>query len=230
MCKIDGIIKPRVDCRREKSVRVGTQRNNWYLLRFSTHFGNLEQREQANRNKSHTKLIKQYREKIEKELFCSCKETLDLLDNHLIPFATIDESKVIYLKMKGDFNRYLAPLVEQQNYDVVRDRSFASYEEAIRIGSVSTLPKTHPVLLGLAINFSAFYVELLDDRKKACKLSQQALDDAASALRSKRAGEYYSDTMLLITVLRENISIWVKEILDRENKVDDNCDYNDDDE
>lgn len=32
----------------------------------------------------------------------------DLLDNHLIPKATPADSKVFYLKMKGDYFRYLA--------------------------------------------------------------------------------------------------------------------------
>ena len=32
----------------------------------------------------------------------------NLLDNHLIPKATSPESKVFYLKMKGDYYRYLA--------------------------------------------------------------------------------------------------------------------------
>lgn len=114
--------------------------------------------------------------------------------------------------MKGDFNRYLAPLVEQQNYDIIRDRALASYEETFKIATASTLPKTHPVLLGLAINFSAFYVELLDDRKKACQLAQQAFDDATYTLCTVRADEYYSDTMMLMTILRENISIWTEEM------------------
>lgn len=71
-----------------------TRRASWLTI------VNLERREQANQNKSHTKLIKQYREKIEKQLIYGCEEILDLLDNHLIPLATSDESKVIYLKMK----------------------------------------------------------------------------------------------------------------------------------
>lgn len=32
----------------------------------------------------------------------------DLLDKHLIPNATPADSKVFYLKMKGDYFRYLA--------------------------------------------------------------------------------------------------------------------------
>lgn len=40
--------------------------------------------------------------------FLSCFPLQSLLDKHLIPNATPAESKVFYLKMKGDYYRYLA--------------------------------------------------------------------------------------------------------------------------
>lgn len=39
---------------------------------------------------------------------CSNLDLQDLLDKHLIPNATPADSKVFYLKMKGDYYRYLA--------------------------------------------------------------------------------------------------------------------------
>jgi hypothetical protein len=55
---------------------------------------------------------------VEKELREICKEVLALLDKHLIVKATTAESKVFYLKMKGDYYRYRLLL----NWDVVRKR------------------------------------------------------------------------------------------------------------
>ena len=37
-----------------------------------------------------------------------CQDVLDLLDAKLISTAESSESKVFYLKMKGDYYRYLA--------------------------------------------------------------------------------------------------------------------------
>ena len=51
---------------------------------------------------------KEYREKVENELREICNDVLGLLDNFLIPKASNAESKVFYLKMKGDYFRYLS--------------------------------------------------------------------------------------------------------------------------
>ena len=53
-------------------------------------------------------IANEYREKVEKELQDICEVVLGLLDKHLIPKASSGESKVFYLKMKGDYYRYLA--------------------------------------------------------------------------------------------------------------------------
>ena len=48
------------------------------------------------------------KEKVENELRDICNNVLCLLDDFLIPQASNAESKVFYLKMKGDFFRYLS--------------------------------------------------------------------------------------------------------------------------
>merc|ERR1712193_306943 len=53
-------------------------------------------------------MAKEYREKVEKELRDICNDVLALLDKFLIAKASNAESKVFYLKMKGDYYRYLA--------------------------------------------------------------------------------------------------------------------------
>jgi 14-3-3 protein epsilon len=53
-------------------------------------------------------MIREYRGKVESELSNICDGILHLLDTHLIPSSTSGESKVFYLKMKGDYHRYLA--------------------------------------------------------------------------------------------------------------------------
>lgn len=55
----------------------------------------------------HIDLIKGYRSKIEKELEDICNDVLSLLSDQLIPNSRAADSKVFYLKMKGDYFRYL---------------------------------------------------------------------------------------------------------------------------
>ena len=52
-------------------------------------------------------MIKGYRQKIEKELENICNDVLHLLDDPLIPNSKNAEAKVFFLKMKGDYYRYL---------------------------------------------------------------------------------------------------------------------------
>lgn len=52
-------------------------------------------------------LIKGYRIKIEKELEDICNDVLTLLNEQLIPHARTSDAKVFYMKMKGDYYRYL---------------------------------------------------------------------------------------------------------------------------
>lgn len=44
------------------------------------------------------------------------------------------------------------------------------------------LAPTHPIRLGLALNFSVFYYEILNSPDKACHLAKQAFDDAIAEL------------------------------------------------
>jgi 14-3-3 protein len=40
------------------------------------------------------------------------------------------------------------------------------------------LSTTHPIRLGLALNFSVFHYEVMNDPTQACTLAKQAFDDA----------------------------------------------------
>ena len=44
------------------------------------------------------------------------------------------------------------------------------------------LTPTHPIRLGLALNFSVFYYEILNSPDQACALAKQAFDDAIAGM------------------------------------------------
>ncbi|KAJ0520677.1 putative 14-3-3 protein [Helianthus annuus] len=68
----------------------------------------MEQKEESRGNENHVKLIKDYRATIETKLSKICDGILGLLGSHLVPSASSSEAKIFYLKMKGDYFRYLA--------------------------------------------------------------------------------------------------------------------------
>ena len=80
---------------------IGSRRTAWRAIHA------IEQKEEA-KNSKYLSLIQAYRAKIETELNNFCNDILDLLDSHLIKRSTSPEAKVFYLKMKGDYYRYIS--------------------------------------------------------------------------------------------------------------------------
>uniref|UniRef100_A0A914HF67 14-3-3 domain-containing protein n=1 Tax=Globodera rostochiensis TaxID=31243 RepID=A0A914HF67_GLORO len=171
---------------------VGALRSSWRVI------SSIEQ----NSTTKH-QMAKQYREKIEGELRDICQDVLDLLDEYLISKAEEPDSQVFYLKMKADYYRYLAEVAGKK--DVV-DASQQSYQAAFDLAKAKMEP-THPIRLGLALNFSVFYFEILDSSDKACQLAKQAFDNAIAKLDTLDE-ESYKDSTLIMQLLRDNLTLW----------------------
>ena len=75
---------------------IGARRASWRII------SSIEQKEESRGNEDHVSMIRDYRSKIESELSNICDRILKLLDTRLIPSAATDNSKVFYLKMKGE--------------------------------------------------------------------------------------------------------------------------------
>ena len=73
--------------------------------------------------------------------------------------------------MKGDYYRYLAEVAIGDARAAVLDDSQKAYQEAFEIAK-SKMQPTHPIRLGLALNFSVFYYEILNSPEKACQLAK----------------------------------------------------------
>lgn len=84
---------------------VGARRTAWRSVSA------IEGKEKE-RNSTHYGLVSDYRIKIENELKRICQEVLDVLEDKLLPTASSTESTIFYLKMKGDYFRYLAEFLK----------------------------------------------------------------------------------------------------------------------
>eukprot|EP00735_Rhodelphis_limneticus_P009386 TRINITY_DN2725_c0_g2::TRINITY_DN2725_c0_g2_i1::g.27816::m.27816 TRINITY_DN2725_c0_g2::TRINITY_DN2725_c0_g2_i1::g.27816 ORF type:complete len:255 (-),score=109.63,sp/P62262/1433E_SHEEP/77.31/5e-131,14-3-3/PF00244.15/1.3e-112 TRINITY_DN2725_c0_g2_i1:24-788(-) len=185
---------------------IGARRASWRIV------SSIEAKETSKDNKDHVSIIKEYRDKVEKELDDICAQILNLLDEHLLPLASTGESKVFYYKMKGDYNRYLAEFLEATRRDDVVNGSLSSYKSASDI-ALTELPPTHPIRLGLALNFSVFYYEILNSPDRACQLAKQAFDDAIAELDTL-SEESYKDSTLIMQLLRDNLTLWTSDMQD----------------
>merc|ERR1719513_230977 len=73
------------------------------------------------------------------------------------------------------------------------------------------LEATHPTRLGLALNFSVCYYEILNEPKQACDLAKKAFDEAIEKLDSL-SDVSYRDSTLIMQLLRDNLTIWNQDV------------------
>lgn len=85
-----------------------------------------------------------------------------------------------------------------------------AYKAASEV-AVTELAPTHPIRLGLALNFSVFYYEILNSPDKACHLAKQAFDDAIAELDTL-SEESYKDSTLIMQLLRDNLTLWTSDM------------------
>jgi 14-3-3 protein epsilon len=204
---------------------IGARRASWRIVT------SIEQKEESKGNEAQVALIKEYRQQIEAELAKICEDILEVLDKHLIASAQTGESKVFYHKMyvislwvrchetetnffllphrKGDYHRYLAEFAMGEKRKVSADKSLEAYKNATEVASTDLAP-THPIRLGLALNFSVFYYEILNSPDQACHLAKQAFDDAIAELDTL-SEESYKDSTLIMQLLRDNLVRFTKE-------------------
>jgi len=166
---------------------VGARRSSWRVI------SSIEQKTEGNERKQ--AMAREYREKVEKELCEICYDVLGLLDNHLIAKASNAESKVFYLKMKGDYYRYLAEVASAKKAEVV-ESSEKAYQEAFDIAKDQMQP-THPIRLGLALNYSVFFYEIKNAPDRACQLAKQAFDEAIAELDTLNEDSYKDSTLIM---------------------------------
>jgi len=192
---------------------IGARRASWRII------SSIEQKEENKGNAKQVEMIKGYRSSVESELNQTCDDILNLLTENLIPSSTSGESKVFYYKMKGDYHRYLAEFQAGETRKASTEDALTAYKAASEI-AVTELPPTHPIRLGLALNFSVFYYEILNSPDRACQLAKQAFDDAIAELDTL-SEESYKDSTLIMQLLRDNLTLWTSDMQDEAGGDDD---------
>jgi 14-3-3 protein epsilon len=151
--------------------------------------------------------IQEYRKRVEDELTKMCQNVLNTIDNHLLKHAEDDEARVFYLKMKGDYNRYIAEYASGDLKHKVSEAALESYKSASE--AAKNLSPIHPISLGLSLNFSVFYYEVINDHETACKIAKDTLDLAQKELPGlDEEDETNRDAISIISLLRENLEMW----------------------
>lgn len=189
---------------------IGAKRASWRIL------SSIEQKEEAKGNGHNVRRIKLYMKRVDDELSKICNEILSIIAIHLLPSSIAGESIVFFFKMKGDYYRYLAEFKAGNERREAADQSLKAYQAAT-VTAMTDLPPTHPIRLGLALNFSVFYYEILNSPERACHLAKQAFDEAISELNTL-SEESYRESTLILQLLKDNLTLWTSDLPEESGK------------
>jgi len=203
---------------------VGQRRASWRTLKADEEAGDSPEPEKVQREL--------YKKLVEAELKRKCKDVLRLLEDNLLDkkmdaeevpedlnrdqnelsddqkrLVEQIETQVFYLKMCGDYYRYLAEF--NQTEDKYKNNASTKYSEALKFAKTALKP-THPTRLGLALNASVCYYEIMNQSEQACTLAKDAFDQAIQQLDSL-SDSTYKDSTLIMQLLRDNLTIWTSE-------------------
>merc|ERR1712051_342950 len=182
---------------------VGSRRAAWRII------SSVQEKEKSKQNTEQAAWAKEYCTKVETELQDICDKILGLLENTLIGKASTGESKVFYHKMKADYYRYIAEFRDGDEKAKAAENARKAYEEASTVANTD-LAVTHPIRLGLALNYSVFQYEVLSQPEEACKMARTAFEDAIAELDNV-AEDSYKDSTLIMQLLRDNLTLWTSD-------------------
>ena len=102
--------------------------------------------------------------------------------------AATDESRAFFYKMIGDYNRYASESASsfesKERLPSFKQGALEAYKKSLQLcnrGDSGILP-FNSVRLGLALNFSVFYYEIMGDAKQACTIAKEALESAIEVI------------------------------------------------
>jgi 14-3-3 protein epsilon len=149
-----------------------------------------------------------YKLKIEGELQNDCQNIINMIKNDAMKSQVDAEGRAFFLKMVGDYYRYMAESAQGDKLTQARDGALQHYKEAETAGK--DLHACNPIKLGLALNFSVFYYEVMQDNKQACALAETALQEAMNKIDDVDE-ETFRDAKSIIELLKENLTLWKEE-------------------
>ena len=159
--------------------------------------------------------LAKYKATIEQQLQEDCEKVIEIINSKVIKKGCDGEPKAFFIKMVGDYYRYIAENAKDAKLEEVKQNALKSYDEANAI----ELPSCNPIKLGLALNFSVFHYEVMKNHSAACDLADKALQEALDKI-DELEEEDFRDAKSIIELLKENLTLW-KEEEEGDNQIDD---------
>jgi len=157
-----------------------------------------------------------YKAQIVDKLIGDCEKVISIIQTKVLNCPCDNEPKAFFVKMVGDYYRYIAENAKEAKFEEVKEKALAAYNEA----NLLDLPACNPIKLGLALNFSVFHYEVMKNHSEACKLADAALGEALDKIDELEEDDF-RDAKSIIELLKENLTLWKEEEEGGDNAIDD---------
>jgi len=161
---------------------------------------------EESKNSKYLTILNDYKKRLDNDIIYICNDITLLLDGFLIPGCKLPEDKIFYLKMKGDYNRYISELAFGVGTSKNAQFCQLAYNDAIELAQAYLKP-TNPIYLGVILNYSVFFHEHMRNTTKAYETAREAYNKAAD-LMPKIDDKEYDDAFPIMKQIKENLTSW----------------------
>ena len=166
-----------------------------------------ENKEISKEKSPYLEYIKEYKEKIIKELEIECLKICNSIENIIMPKLETKEKKVFFGKLKGDYYRYIAENTEGEIKQKYSDLSLKTYNETLI--EANNLNYKNSNKLGLLLNLSVLYYEVNLNFNEALNLAKDTLNKGKEELNGvDEDNEQFKESISILNLLNDNIKMW----------------------
>ena len=131
-------------------------------------------------------------------MYEKCIKVVNIVKNKCLPLTSDDESKAFFHRIIGDYYRYVSESDRHANLDEIMSGAISAYQQAKKHSK--TLNTCNPIRLGMALSYSVYLYEVINDRKAAIELGELTIAEAQEKINE--AGENQDDALTIIELLR----------------------------
>ncbi len=158
-------------------------------------------------------LIIEYEKFVGDEMYDKCQEVIKFIDDNIFKKSNYkeysDELKLLYIKIKADYNKYIAETEHSKKKECEREAE-KYYDEGETFAKKISI--SSPYKLGLLLNKSEFIYEVKENHKKAIELTKSTIKEFDKIKNKLEEDEDYSkDGFELYNLLKEYLEMWESE-------------------
>ena len=159
-------------------------------------------------NSSFLPYILEYKKIVENKFYEKCKGFIDFIYENVIKndnFKKYDgEGKIFFYKQMGDYNNYIS---ETETFKDNKNIASKYYNESLKMAN--NLPIYNPVKLGLILNMTVFYYDIINDKKKAIEMAKSTIEKFKKESQGlEEDAEETKDAFSLFNLIEENLAMW----------------------